>query len=188
MLRTLYGRYLALRDKERMSGEQEAAREDGEAANAGAVEITESSPRDIEDVFALLDSVGLPREGVVEHLRGFLSARDRAGRLVGCIGLERYGRVGLLRSAAIAPDLQRSGLGSRLVRELLRRARGEGVEEILLLTATARQFFAERFGFAPAPRESYDETLAGSYEWSLPRCSTAVLMRLDLTMPEASNR
>lgn len=151
------------------------------------VEITESSPPDLEDILALLDSAGLLREGVAEHLKNFLSARDRAaaGRLVGCVGLERYGRTGLLRSAAVAPALQRSGLGSRLVGELLRRARDEGVEEVLLLTTTASRFFAERFGFSQVSREGYEDKLSGSHEWRLPRCSSAVLMRLDLTTPQA---
>ena len=146
-----------------------------------AVVISRASHQDLDELLALLAAVELPDEGVVEHLDGFLVARDSRGDLVGCIGLERYGRLGLLRSAAVAPGLQRSGVGSRLTSALLRRAMDESIAEVLLLTSTARDFFAERFGFTEANRTDYDERLAQSPEWGLPRCSAAVLMRLDLT-------
>jgi amino-acid N-acetyltransferase len=132
---------------------------------------------DLDELLALLDSAGLPGEGVAEFLGGFLVARDASGRLVGCAGAERYGDVALLRSAAVAPDLQRSGLGSRLVRALIERERGEGVREVALLTTTARDFFARKFGFAEAARADYEDRLAASPEWRLPRCSSAAFMR-----------
>ena len=140
------------------------------------ISIAPASPADLEEMLALLAAVGLPPDGVAEYLDGFLVARDGAGRLLGCIGMERYGRLGLLRSAAVAPDLQRSGLGSRLTAALLDRAAAAGVEEIALLTTTARDFFARKFGFAEAERADYEGRLGLSPEWGLPRCSSAVLM------------
>jgi len=85
-------------------------------------------------MLALLTVVGLPPEGVAEHLQGFVVARDANGRLVGSAGIERYGVFGLLRSVAVGPDLQRSGLGSRLVAEVLDIAANVGVGEVVLLT------------------------------------------------------
>jgi N-acetylglutamate synthase-like GNAT family acetyltransferase len=108
---------------------------------------------------------------------GFLVARDNSGRLVGSAGLERHGNIGLLRSVAVAPDLQKSGLGSRLVSAVISEGKKSGVKEIVLLTTTARDFFAGRFGFSETGRENYDETLRDSPEWTLPRCSSAVVMR-----------
>lgn len=146
----------------------------------GDINIEAARPEDFGELLKLLSAVGLPPEGVAESLEDFLVARAAGGTLVGCVGLERHGRLGLLRSAAVAPGLQRAGLGSRLTEELLRRARAEGLEEVLLLTTTAREFFARRFGFEEASRDAYEARLASSPEWNLPRCSTAVLMRLDL--------
>lgn len=142
--------------------------------------IGRAAAADLPLLLSLLDSVQLPREGVAEHLSGFLVARNAAGRVVGCVGMERHGPVALLRSAAVAPGLQGTGLGQRLTAALLELARDEGVSEVLLLTTTARNFFAEKFGFREAARADYDAQLAGSPEWRLPRCSSAVLMRLDL--------
>jgi amino-acid N-acetyltransferase len=144
------------------------------------ININPAAPGDLGDILALLSACDLPHEGVGEHLDGFLVARDDEGRLTGTIGLERHGSVALLRSAAVAPSLQRSGLGSCLTSALLRSAEGNGVEKVVLLTTAARDFFARRFGFAEADRAEFDTQLSGSPEWRLPRCSTAVCMALDV--------
>lgn len=134
----------------------------------------------LDDILSLLSSVQLPHEGVREHLSDFLVARDEAGELVGCIGAERYERLALLRSLAIRPEHQRSGLGSQLTAALLARLAQENIAEVALLTTTAQEFFARNFGFRAAPRADYDELLAESPEWRLPRCATAAFMKLDL--------
>jgi amino-acid N-acetyltransferase len=149
-------------------------------AVSGQANIERAAAADLPELLSLLDSVQLPREGVAEHLPDFLVARDAAGRVVGCVGMERHGPVALLRSAAVAPDVQGAGLGRRLTAALLELARAEGVTEVVLLTTTARDFFAGKFGFREAARTDYDARLAGSPEWRLPRCSSAAFMRLDL--------
>jgi N-acetylglutamate synthase-like GNAT family acetyltransferase len=151
-----------------------------QTVNAPATKIERAAAADLDGLLSLLDSVNLPREGVAEHLSGFLVARDAAGRIAGCVGMERHGEIALLRSAAVAPDSQGAGLGRRLTAALLEHARAEGVAEVVLLTTTARNFFADKFGFREAARADYEARLARSPEWNLPRCSSAVLMRLPL--------
>ncbi len=131
-------------------------------------------------VLQLLSEAGLPTDGVVEHLDNFILTRNGSAEVIGVSGVERYGKTGLLRSVAVAADWQKSGVGSQMVAEVLRRAQMKGVEEIILLTMTERDFFARRFGFSETVRERYDEILRDSAEWNLPRCSSAVVMRLDL--------
>jgi len=142
--------------------------------------ISGASRSDLEDIFALLTAVNLPHEGVSEHLESFIVARDAEGHLVGCAGLERHGDVGMLRSVAVSPELQKSGLGSRLTSAVVENAVGDGIKEVVLLTTTARDFFARRFGFVDAERSDYESRLTQSPEWNLPRCSSAAFMRLDL--------
>jgi N-acetylglutamate synthase-like GNAT family acetyltransferase len=67
-----------------------------------------------------------------------------------------------------------------LTARLLELAKVAGIEDVLLLTSTARDFFARRFGFTEANRADYDPQLANSSEWNLPHCSSAVLMRLEI--------
>ena len=148
--------------------------------NCENITITDASSDDLRDILDLLSQVQLPHDGVVETLSGFLVARDESSRLIATIGLEHHGDTALLRSAAVAPEYQGCGIGSRLTEKLLERATGAGVERVVLLTTTASEFFARRFGFCEASRTVFDTELAGSSEWNLPRCSSAVCMSLDL--------
>ena len=135
---------------------------------------------DYAEVTALLRAVALPLEGVQKHFGAFLVARADAGELVGCVGQERYGDVTLLRSLAVSPAAQSQGLGRELTLELLAAARAQGVREVVLLTTSASAFFQRHFGFAPVERARYDEVLAASPEWQLPRCASAACLVLPL--------
>jgi amino-acid N-acetyltransferase len=144
------------------------------------ITITGASSDDLSDILALLSRVQLPHDGVAENVSAFLVARDESSRLIATIGLERYGHTALLRSAAVAPEYQSCGIGSRLTEQLLEQAANDGVERVVLLTSTAREFFARRFGFHETSRATFDQELSESSEWNLPRCSSAVCMCLDL--------
>jgi amino-acid N-acetyltransferase len=148
--------------------------------NCENITITDASPDDLPGILDLLSQVQLPHDGVAENLSGFLVARDDSSRLIATIGLERHGNTGLLRSAAVATEYQGCGIGSRLTERLLERATNVGVERVVLLTTTASEFFARRFGFCETARTTFDKDLAGSSEWNLPRCSSAVCMSVSL--------
>jgi N-acetylglutamate synthase-like GNAT family acetyltransferase len=144
------------------------------------ITIATASPPCLGDVLSILSRAELPHDGVEEHLRGFLVARSSGGKIVGCIGLERHGKLGLLRSAAVLPEYQGQQIGNKLVRELLNRAANDGVTEVTLLTTTAKDYFAKKFGFKEAKRARYEKRLINSPEWNLPRCSSAAFMTLKL--------
>ena len=148
--------------------------------NCENIAITNASADDLQAILDLLAQVQLPHDGVAENLSGFLVARDESSRLIATIGLERHGNTALLRSAAVAPEYQGCGIGSRLTERLLERATNNGMEKVVLLTSTASDFFARRFGFCETSRTAFDKDLAASSEWNLPRCSSAVCMSLDL--------
>ena len=71
-------------------------------------------------------------------------ARDGSGKVIGTIGVERYGRSALLRSLVVAPGYRNRGLGMRLVAELEARCRSLAVADLFLLTSTARDFFSRQ--------------------------------------------
>ena len=148
--------------------------------NCENISIADASRDDLRDVLDLLSLVQLPHDGVAENVAGFLVARDESSRLIATIGMERHGVIGLLRSAAVAPEYQGCGIGSRLTEKLLERATKNGVERVVLLTSTASQFFARRFGFCETSRTAFDNEPAGSSEWNLPRCSSALCMSRDM--------
>jgi len=148
--------------------------------NCENITITDASPKDLPDILDLLSQVQLPHDGVAEAVGAFLVARDGSSRLIATVGLEHHGNTALLRSAAVAPEYQGCGIGSRLTENILQQATKNGVERVVLLTSTASEFFARRFGFCETSRTVFDKELAGSSEWNLPRCSSAVCMSLDL--------
>jgi amino-acid N-acetyltransferase len=148
--------------------------------NCDTITITDASSADLRDILDLLTRVQLPHDGVAESVGAFLIARDESSRLIAAIGLERHGNTALLRSAAVTPEFQGCGIGSRLTEQLLERATNEGLERVVLLTSTASEFFARRFGFCETSRSKYQKELASSSEWNLPRCSSAVCMSLEL--------
>ncbi|MBL8202682.1 MAG: GNAT family N-acetyltransferase [Blastocatellia bacterium] len=144
------------------------------------ITITKATPAVLDKVLSLLRVVDLPHEGVKEHFEDFLVAVDGIGKIIGCIGLERHAKIGLLRSLAVHPDYQRHKIGTRLTYALLDIAAKDNLTEMVLLTTTAKDFFAKVFGFREANRTRYNQALKDSPEWTLPRCSTAVFMKLAL--------
>ncbi|MDX2009312.1 MAG: HAD-IA family hydrolase [Myxococcaceae bacterium] len=132
--------------------------------------------QDRGQVEAVLSAAGLPLDGLdLGFPASFVVAvtPGTPARLVGVAGLEVHGADGLLRSVAVAADLQRTGLGSVLVEERLAEARKLGLEHVSLLTTTAADWFSRR-GFVRRPREAASTGLQASVEFSTACPSSAV--------------
>jgi amino-acid N-acetyltransferase len=140
-----------------------------------SITVENATGSDLAEVQRLLSANELPLDGVADFIDHFLVARA-AGRIVGCIGLERYGSSALLRSAAVRKDLHGRGVGAQLVSALLARARGEGIETIYLLTTTAPEYFA-RVGFERIDRGEIAGELNASAELKGACPASAVVMR-----------
>ena len=129
-------------------------------------------------ILELLEEVGLPPDGLANHLSTTLVARGD-GRVVGCAALELYEPAALLRSVAVRRDLRRTGLGRRLTEAALQLSRHLDVEEAYLLTETADHFFP-RFGFRPIPRSEVPRSVRSSIEFTSACPAGARAMVLDL--------
>jgi len=125
-------------------------------------------------VEALLNARELPLDGLEENLETFWVA-ETDGAVVGTGGLEVHGRLGLLRSLAVEPDAEGSGIGSRLTWQLLEDAVEKGLREVFLLTTSASDYFP-RFGFVRLNRRHVPtEVQASALFQACP--GTAVAMR-----------
>jgi N-acetylglutamate synthase-like GNAT family acetyltransferase len=133
---------------------------------------------DIKPVETLLSSNNLPLEGVSENFDEFVVAEDK-GQVAGAIGLERFGSVALLRSAVVASDQRGSGIGARLVEQLLDHARETGISEIYLLTTTAEDYFP-RFGFKRTTRDAVPSAVKQSAEFKGACPDSAIVMARQL--------
>lgn len=136
--------------------------------------IRKATEADLTSVECLLAASQLPTDGVRDNFSSFVVADDN-GAVAGAIGLEQYGSVALLRSAVVSPDHRGSGIGRRLVEQLLERAEEAGVDELYLLTTTAEGYFP-KFGFARTKREAVPEAVKASAEFRGACPDTAVVM------------
>lgn len=142
------------------------------------VSLRQAGPSDWPAVQALLLANQLPTEGAQGHLSTYLLA-TQGGEVVGCAGAEVYGHVALLRSVAVAPGLQKQGIGRLLVERLLQEARSRDIAALYLLTVTAPEYFAQH-GFKRVKIEDAPPALKASAEFqgACPAC--AALMALTL--------
>ena len=140
----------------------------------GNVRIRSATKSDLAAVEDLLKASDLPIDGVRDNFSGFVVADDD-GAITGAIGLEKYGSVALLRSAVVSPDHRGSGVGRKLVEQLLERAEQAGVDELYLLTTTAEKYFP-RFGFTRTRRAAVPDAVKVSAEFRGACPDTAVVM------------
>lgn len=146
-----------------------------------AVTLRPAGPADLTWAFRLLERADLPTAGVAEHFGRFVVA-EQEGRIVGVAGLEVHGDAGVLRSVAVAPALQGTGLGRRLTEAILASVRDSGLRRLYLLTTTADGYFP-RFGFRRIDRGEASPEVQGSVEFSEACPASAVAMVLDLGRP-----
>ena len=145
--------------------------------NASA-RIREAAASDMGAVNALLSAAGLAPVGAADAPGAYFVADD-GGALIGAIGLERYGRSGLLRSAAVAVAARNTGVGRLLVGAVVARARDQSLTELVLLTTTAEEWF-RGLGFAVVDRSSLSSEILGSSQIQGGCPSSAVVMRMQL--------
>ncbi len=136
--------------------------------------LRSATSKDLAAVESLLSASDLPLDGVQENFSEFVVAEDEGG-IAGAIGLEKFGSVALLRSAIVSPERRGSGLGRRLVEELLERAEEVGIDEVYLLTTTAEKYFP-RFGFIRTARATVPDAVKASAEFQGACPDTAVVM------------
>lgn len=116
-----------------------------------------------EEVVRLLAANQLPVSDLSDRIQ-FLGLW-REACLIGVIGLESYGDVGLLRSLAVDASARGAGYGGSLVSRLEGLAASEGIGRLYLLTTTAEPFFARR-GYQRVARESAPPALQATSEFS----------------------
>jgi amino-acid N-acetyltransferase len=137
-------------------------------------EIDRARAEDLDDILRLLAKQRLPYEGLREHLETTLVAR-RDQRIVGSAALELYPDGALLRSVAVATDLQGQHVGRQLTDAAIQLARDRHVSEVYLLTDTAAEYFL-KFGFERIARAAVPPGVQTSIEFTSVCPSSAAVM------------
>lgn len=120
-------------------------------------------PTDSQSIHALLQRSGLPASDLSTARPEFLIA-ERAGKMIGIGALERFGNAALLRSVAVEPQWRGSGVGRSIIAMFEQRAKAAGIDELVLLTLTAPDFFA-RLGYGAKNRDQVPSAVLGSAEF-----------------------
>ena len=137
--------------------------------------VQAARPEDFDAIAELLGTHQLPLDGLREHLATTVVARD-ADTVVGSAALEMYEDGALLRSVAVAPGRQHSGLGHTLVSASITLALRRRVPALYLLTTTAERYFP-RFGFERIDRADVPAGVQRSVEFTSACPASAIVMR-----------
>jgi amino-acid N-acetyltransferase len=140
--------------------------------------IESAKDHDLPEVHALLERLNLPLEGVDDHVKTMLVAREN-GHIVGTAALELYADGALLRSVAVDPGRQGKQLGHELTEAALRLAAEHRAATVFLLTTTAERFFP-KFGFEPVTRDEVPPSVQASVEFRSACPASAIVMRKHL--------
>lgn len=141
--------------------------------------IRQATTSDLPSIGEILENAGLPFSDIrTSHLPDFLVV-EKDGAIVGCVGIERYGRDALLRSLAVDAGRQGTGQGRHLVEAIEAHARRTGIAHLFLLTTSASGFF-EDHGYREIARDTAPEALRHSTQFAKMCPASAVCMEKDL--------
>lgn len=112
-----------------------------------------------------------------EHIELFFVYQNF--ELIGIIGLEQFGELGLLRSLVVFEKYRNKGYGKNICYNLLDYAKNKQIKEIYLLTVTAKNFF-EKIGFNLVKRKHVPDEIKNTSEFSLFCPNSAACMKICL--------
>lgn len=143
------------------------------------ITFTLATIADLPAIRALLGRCGLPTEDLQrERLDNFVACWA-GDQLVGVVGIDTVGGIGLLRSLAVAPEFR----GRQIAHALWMRAHDDalrrGVRQLYLLTTTAERLFA-RWGFCRIARDLVPAPLRATQEFTSLCPTSAIAMTLAL--------
>jgi len=120
---------------------------------------------DLAAIRLLLEQAGLPTSDLAASKPNFIVLREH-GHLVAAGALQQFGSSALVRSVVVTGDQRGRGLGRIIVQELEKIASAARIGRLLLLTQTAREFFAQQ-GYREIERSEAPQDVQGSAEFRL---------------------
>ncbi len=131
------------------------------------------------EVKRLLQAGDLPYEDIDNHFGDFIIIRA-GDKIVGSVGIEAYGNIGLLRSLTVKEEYRGKGIAFSLLRKITDHSKAKNVNILFLLTTTSKDFFLKH-GFDMVSRESMPECIRQTKEFQEICPVSSVCMRKNLT-------
>jgi amino-acid N-acetyltransferase len=139
------------------------------------VELRDLTDDDMPRAKALLASCDLPTDDLDDASIALVGAFDSSS-IVGVVGLQSCGDVGLLRSLAVDAAHRDRGIARVLCERMFDVAREREMRELWLLTTTAEAYFT-RLGFTPIAREAAPAQVRVTAQFASLCPTTARVMR-----------
>ncbi|GAL86114.1 GCN5-related N-acetyltransferase family protein [Sporocytophaga myxococcoides] len=129
---------------------------------------------DRKEISNLLTLATLPTDDIKINRHHFIVAKTE-NIVVGCIGLEGYSNIGILRSFAVDERYRNQKIGKNLISQLTNYALQKGITKLYLLTTTASKYFS-REGFEVIDRNIVPELIQKTSEFKYLCPSEAICM------------
>lgn len=121
-----------------------------------------ASTEDQEELMGFLRQAGVSVEGVDKYVDYFILSEDDKGQLVGTIGMEPMGDIGLLRSFVISPKVSEVTIMS-MFREVFKLAKSKELSRIYLATNKKMSIpFLKMVGFKESWKADVPDVLTQS--------------------------
>ncbi len=134
----------------------------------------EAEESDIQAIRELICSSGLPSSDIDGKAQKIFVA-ESDGKIIAVGGIEKLGDVALIRSIAVTPAYRSSGIASNIYRLLEAYARSLEVEELYLMTESAKEYF-QKLGFSEQEREAVPWDIKQTSQFSKLCPSSATVM------------
>ncbi|MBD2702220.1 GNAT family N-acetyltransferase [Spirosoma sp. BT702] len=142
------------------------------------IQLKAAQPDVLGPLTELLAAHHLPVSDLPGGLPNFWIAVN-SDRLIGSIGFEKYGNIGLLRSVCVDVDYRNQGIAHQLYNVLSQTAQQQGIDTLYLITTTAAQYFA-RLGFTAIDRNEAPTSIQQTSQFSSLCPASAIVMRQTL--------
>ncbi|BCB05942.1 GNAT family N-acetyltransferase [Bacillus sp. KH172YL63] len=142
--------------------------------------IRQANHEDIHEVVAFLLKAGLSTEGVKDGIDCFLVVEDEEDRLIGTLGIEVQGKIGLLRSLVVTSSFESEELFA-LFQEILKLAKEKELQRLYLISnRKASLTFFDLLGFQQEKEATVDELKPFVHAQKLSTVDNCITMKLDL--------
>jgi amino-acid N-acetyltransferase len=122
-----------------------------------------AAPADKDQIRRLLSTCGLPTLYIHRHLKFFIVAKADE-KIVGVIGLEAYGRVGLLRSLCVDQAYRGRGVAKMLNAMIMAYAHMRGIVSFYMFTFDAEKF-ASKLGFHKIGKNRIPKSIRSTWQF-----------------------
>jgi len=122
-----------------------------------------AKPSDKSQIRRLLSKCELPTLYVHRHLKSFIVAK--AGKkIIGVIGVEVYGRVGLLRSLCVGRAYRGQGIAKSLNAKIFDYAQMLKIDRLYMFTWDAEKF-ASKLGFHKIDKKRIPKSIRSTWQF-----------------------